>query len=170
MPEPRGEGWVLRGVNPRIWLSSRTRLLLLAATAAMMLGMAAPVRASLRSDVLEAIHMVENPHDVRRPGRHGELGAYQFRQETWRMHSQAPFAQALDRSASDAVAIQHFEWISRSFTRAGVSVTAYNVALAWNGGLQAAIKGRVPAATRDYAERVNNLVEDMHAHQLADSR
>lgn len=143
------------------------RLLLLAATAALMLGMALPVQASLRSDVLQAIHLVENPQDVRRPGRHGELGAYQFRPETWRMHSAEPFVQALDRSASDAVAVEHFEWICRGLARAHVPVTAYNIALAWNGGLYAAVKGRVPAAARDYAERVNNLVEEMRTQQLA---
>lgn len=152
-------------MKPRIGLCSGTRLLLLAA--ALVLEMAVPLHASLRSEVLEAIHLVENPHDVRRPGRHGELGAYQFRRETWRMHSHAPFAQALDRDASDAVAVQHYEWICRGLQRAGLPVNAYNIALAWNGGLQAAVSRRSPMAARDYAERVDNIVQDMQARPLA---
>jgi len=135
-----------------------------------MLGMASPVRASLRSEVLEAIHLVENPCDVRRPGRHGELGAYQFRPETWRMHSAAPFVQALDRATSEAVAIQHYEWICRRLERGGRPVTPYNIALAWNGGWQAAVKGRAIPAARDYAQRVTNLVEEGRRQSLASDR
>jgi hypothetical protein len=156
-------------MKPRIGHFSSTRLLLLAALTATMLGLAVPARASLQSDVLQAIHLVENPHDVSRPGRFGELGAYQFRAETWRMHTDQPFANALDRATSDAVAAQHFQWICRGLERNGVPVTAYNVALAWNGGLKAAVK-HAPAAALDYAERVNNLVEELNRTELASAQ
>ncbi|HVU24067.1 MAG TPA: hypothetical protein VHE13_08080 [Opitutus sp.] len=120
-----------------------------------------------RADVLEAIHRVENPNDTARPGRHGELGPYQFRRSTWRMHTDEPFAQAVDRAAADAVAIRHYEWIERGLERNGLAATPYNIALAWNGGLRAAVQGRSSAAARNYAERVNNLVQEMRAEQLA---
>jgi len=121
--------------------------------------------ASERWETLQAIYWVENPHNLTRPGPCGELGAYQFRERTWRMHTQVPFRQAVDRRQSDAVAVRHYEWICRGLTRAGMPVNPYNVALAWNGGLTATVRGRVSAATRDYAERVNNL-----ALHLAETR
>jgi len=51
--------------------------------------------------------------------------------------------------------------------RAGLPVTPDNIALAWNGGLSATIRGRVPAATRNYAERVNNLAVQMSQARMA---
>ncbi|MBK8857526.1 MAG: hypothetical protein IPN11_07505 [Opitutaceae bacterium] len=110
-----------------------------------------------RWETLQAIHWVENPHNSPKAGPCGELGAYQFREKTWRMHTQVPFKQAINRTHSDEVAVRHYEWIKRGLVRAGLPVTPYNVALAWNGGLAATVRGRVPAATRNYAERVNNL-------------
>jgi len=124
-------------------------------------------RAAGRTEVLEAIHRVENPNDSLRPGRHGELGAYQFRAETWRMHTTVPFGKAIDRGASEAVAIRHYEWLERGLARNGLPATTYNIALAWNGGLAAAVRGRAPAAARDYAERVSNLVQEMRMARIA---
>lgn len=123
------------------------------------------VQAGERWETLQAIHWVENPHNSARPGPCGELGAYQFRESTWRMHTQVPFRQAIDRKHADAVAVRHYEWIKRGLVRAGLPVTPYHVALAWNGGLTATVRGRVSAATRNYAERVSNL-----ATQLGETR
>lgn len=120
-----------------------------------------------RTETLEAIHAVENPHDSMRPGRHGELGAYQFRRSTWRMHTRLPFEQALDRTASDEVAIRHYEWLKRGLVRAGLPPTAYNIALAWNGGLTATIRGSTSSASHHYAERVANLTQELSAGRLA---
>lgn len=108
---------------------------------------------------LEAIHQIENPRELTRPGTRGELGAYQFRETTWRMHSSQPFARALDRAQSDRVAVQHYEWLKKGLERAGLPVTPYNIALAWNGGLEAVVLGRVVAASHDYARRAETLAE-----------
>lgn len=121
----------------------------------------ATARAEHRRETLEAIHWVENPLDTTKPGPRGELGAYQFREATWRMHTQVPFRRALDRAESDAVAVRHYEWLKRGLARAGLPATTYNIALAWNGGLTAAVSGRVPPAARDYAERVTNLAGEL---------
>jgi len=118
--------------------------------------------ASVRWATLEAIHQLENPRDLPNPGPFGELGAYQFRAETWHMHTAMPFARALDRSTSDEVAVRHYEWIKAGLERAGVPVTPYAVGLAWNGGLDAAINGRSPRIARDYAQRVANLAASLH--------
>lgn len=113
-----------------------------------------------RQDVLDAIHQVENPNNVRRPGPAGELGAYQFRRETWQMYTGRPFHDALDRQCSDIVATRHYDWLIRYLVRGGKSPTTYNIALAWNAGLGAVLRGRIPASSHRYAERVVNLVED----------
>ncbi len=114
-------------------------------------------RASERWAVLEAIHAIENPRNLTRPGPFGELGAYQFREVTWRMHTNLPFQLALERDKSDAIAVAHYEWLKHGLERAGLAATPYNIALAWNGGLDAAIRGVSPASTRNYARRAANL-------------
>jgi hypothetical protein len=116
-----------------------------------------------RATLLVAIHNLENPRNLTRPGAHGELGAYQFRLMTWRMHTTAPFAQALDREMSDYIAVKHYEWIKRGLLAARMPATDYNIALAWNGGLQAVIKRRSPSAAHQYAQRAVNLVAMLKA-------
>ena len=141
---------------------------LLLVGAAFALAFSTPaLRASERWETLEAIHWIENPHNSSRPGPYGELGAYQFRPTTWRMHTTVPFKQALDRTASDKVAVQHYEWIKEGLVRNGLEATPYNIALAWNGGLTATVNGSVPQAARDYAERVTNIAQSLHKTQLA---
>ncbi len=122
-------------------------------------GFATGVEASDRWETLRAINWVENPHNHTHAGRFGELGPYQFRQTTWRMHTDKSFRLAIDRSTADEVAVKHYEWIKRTFERAGVEPTVTNIAMAWNCGAEAVISGRVPRVTRDYAERVGNLVD-----------
>ncbi len=124
----------------------------------LLLSAAAPTaHAASRWATLEAIHKLENPENSPKPGRFGELGAYQFRSMTWRMHTSIPFRQAIDRETSDAVAVLHYEWIKRGLEAARKPSTPYYIALAWNGGLSAAISGRAPRAARDYAQRASNL-------------
>jgi hypothetical protein len=120
-------------------------------------GYALPVQLHDREATLEAIHQVENPRDLKRAGPAGELGAYQFRRETWQMYTTRPFFEALDRQASDEVAARHFEWLRRGLVRGGCEPTIYNIALAWNAGLGAVLHQRAPARSRFYAERVVNL-------------
>lgn len=120
---------------------------------------------------LEAIHKLENPRNLPRPGRHGELGAYQFRSTTWRMHTTVPFARAIDRSTSDIVAVKHYEWIKRQLEAAGVPATSYNIALAWNSGVGAVIRGRSPQVSHDYAQRAVNIAASLPGPRaLADAR
>jgi len=158
---------VISAVKLTVQPGSRFRVLRFAAVALVVGGLPMVGRASIRSETLEAIHRIENPKDSPRVGRHGELGAYQFRPATWRMHTKVPFQQALNRDASEDVAIRHYEWLRRGLVRNGFSETPYNIALAWNGGLSAAINGRASTAARDYAQRVSNLVQENRAAQLA---
>lgn len=127
--------------------------------------------AASRWATLEAIHVLENPRNSPRPGPYGELGAYQFRLTTWRMHTSLPFSRALDRRYSDLIAVEHYEYLKRQLEAAHVPATPYNIALAWNGGLSGAISGKAPRAAHDYARRAENLAATFDHRQLvADAR
>lgn len=115
-----------------------------------------------RTATLEAIRNLENPRSVTRPGPRGELGPYQFRADTWRMHTTVPFAEANDRATADRLAILHYEWIRRGLEKAKIPATPYHIALAWNGGLAAAVRGTAPRAAHRYAERAANLAAALH--------
>jgi hypothetical protein len=127
-------------------------------------------RASERWATLEAIHQLENPYDTTVPGALGELGPYQFREYTWKMHTQAPFSRALDRRSSDAVAVKHYDWIKAELEKRDIPVTAFNVALVWNGGVKAVTSGNPPAMAVDYATRASNLAAVLGRSQLADAK
>jgi hypothetical protein len=119
-----------------------------------------------RAATLEAIHQLENPRNVTRPGPRGELGPYQFRAVTWRMHTTEPFTRAVERSVAHAVAELHYDWLERGLKRAGLPVTPYMVGLAWNAGLSAAINGRAPRIAHDYASRAANLTRVLRTEML----
>lgn len=127
-------------------------------------------RASERWATLEAIHQLENPQNSPEPGTFGELGAYQFREETWKMHTTAPFSRALDRRSSDAVAVKHYEWIKSELEHRGVIATPYRIALAWNGGIKAVFVEHPPTSAVDYASRASNLAEYFARSETADAR
>lgn len=120
-------------------------------------------KASERWETLRAINWVENPTNHAKAGRFGELGPYQFRPTTWRMHTTKPFQLAVQRSVADEIAVKHYEWIKTMLERGGVEANAFNIAMAWNCGAQAVIAGRIPAITFQYAQRVTNLIESFHA-------
>lgn len=140
------------------------KLLLLVST----LGLSVAARGSDRWETLRAINWVENPTNQTQVGRFGELGPYQFRPATWRMHTQKPFRQAIQREVADEVAVKHYEWIKRTFEQAGVDATVFNIAMAWNCGTEAVISGRVPTVSYHYAERVANLVETLKERARSD--
>jgi hypothetical protein len=132
-----------------------------------LLGFTTAAGADDRWETLRAINWVENPTNHSRMGRFGELGPYQFRSGTWKMHTTRPFNQATQREAADEVAVKHYEWIKRTLTKAGVDANPFNIAMAWNCGVDTVLKGRVPAVSYDYATRVTNLVQTFKEHAPA---
>jgi hypothetical protein len=128
-------------------------------------GTSSMSQAASRSATLAAINKLENPRNSPKPGRHGELGAYQFRPSTWRMHTSIPFQRALDREVSDSIAIKHYEWIKRGLERAQLPATPYYIALAWNSGLSATTSGQSPRVAHDYAQRAANLARALDMDQ-----
>lgn len=118
-------------------------------------------RAAGRWATLEAIHHLENPRNLARPGAKGELGAYQFRASTWHMYTSVPFSRALDRLESDRGAVQHYAWLRRGLERAGLTAPPSLIASAWNSGLDAGVNRRSSAVADDYAQREVNLAEEL---------
>jgi hypothetical protein len=86
---------------------------------------------------------------------------------TWAQHSRRPFTDALNRRWSDEVAVRHYDWLCERLARNGLEPSVYNVALAWNAGLSAAVRGRAPRRSHDYALRVGNIANDLHRRLLA---
>lgn len=117
--------------------------------------------ASDRWETLRAINWVENPTNQTAVGRFGELGPYQFRPATWRMHTDKPFRLAVQRTTADEIAIKHYEWIKRTLEQSGVEASVFNIAMAWNCGVDAVLNGRAPSVSYNYAERVTNLVDTL---------
>lgn len=132
-----------------------------------LLGLTSVAAADDRWETLRAINWVENPNNHTQVGRFGELGPYQFRPGTWRMHTDKPFRQAIQREVADEVAVKHYEWIKRTLAKAGVDATPFNIAMAWNSGVDNVLKGRVPEITYDYATRVTNLVQTFKRNPAA---
>jgi hypothetical protein len=75
------------------------------------------------------------------------------------MHTAKPFSLATQRAAADEVAVIHYEWIKRTLEQSGVVGNSFNIAMAWNCGVEAVLSGRAPNVSYNYAERVANLVE-----------
>ncbi|MFT3867627.1 MAG: hypothetical protein QM715_03910 [Nibricoccus sp.] len=108
--------------------------------------------------VLRGIRVVETQDQLHPPrGKLGERGPYQFRRSTWRMHTKSSFDLAENREVANTVAKRHYAWIESQLQANGVDSSPYNVAMAWNAGVNAVIRGRVPAVARDYASRVLNI-------------
>ena len=147
--------------------SRALRALLFAPVLTVLSPAAHAAQTAARWATLEAIHNLENPYDRSTPGPYGELGPYQFREATWRQYSHEPFRHALNRCSSDQVAIACYERLKSVLAQHGYPATAYNIALAWNGGI-GAVLGRHPShAARDYAERAANLAADYQRSMVA---
>jgi len=110
-----------------------------------------------RDAFLKAVAEVETGGNPRAVGRHGERGLYQFTYATWRRHSSRPFTDAHNPRVAHDVAVRHFVWLHDRLTAAGREPDAYQMAVAWNGGVARAISGKAPRTTRSYATRVANI-------------
>ena len=108
--------------------------------------------------VLRGIRIVETQDQLHPPrGKLGERGPYQFRYSTWRMHTTSSFDLAENREVANTVAKRHYAWIEAQLLANGIEASFYNVALAWNAGVNAVIRGHTPAVAHSYADRVLNI-------------
>lgn len=108
--------------------------------------------------ILCGIRIVETQDSPCPPrGKLGERGAYQFRRSTWNLHTSSSFDLAENREVANTVAKRHYAWIQAQLKANGLDPSPYNVALAWNAGVNAVIRGKVPNVAYDYATRVINI-------------
>jgi len=73
------------------------------------------------------------------------------------MHTSSSFELAENREVANTVAKRHYAWIEAQLLANGIASSPYNVALAWNAGVNAVIRGAIPAVAHDYATRVINI-------------
>jgi type VI protein secretion system component VasK len=94
-------------------------------------------------------------------GKYGERSRYQFTGATWHSYSSMSFTSA---SCTDAISLaeqqhvaeKHLAWLQKNLPRP----TVKRLAMAWNAGRGAVMRGEISAATKDYAERVHNLYKE----------
>jgi hypothetical protein len=91
-------------------------------------------------------------------GAAGERGPYQISRAVWqnRMPGVA-FSQARLEGPARECATRHIAWLRSGLRAAGWADTPYNIALAWNAGLERTLSGSARAPSRDFAQRVQNL-------------
>lgn len=114
-----------------------------------------PIKALDREAFLWAIRQVETGDDPHLVGTRGERGAYQFSWSTWRQHTRHAFIEAHGPFAHE-VALRHLRWIEQHLV-VFAEPTVVRLAEVWNAGLTNVRRGHVPAATQDYARRVEAL-------------
>jgi len=104
---------------------------------------------------IRIVETQDKPYPPR--GKLGERGSYQFRRSTWRLHTSSSFDLAENREVANTIAKRHYAWIEAQLKANGLDPSPYNVALAWNAGVNAVIRGKAPDAAHDYASRVVNI-------------
>lgn len=129
-----------------------------AAVIYLVLALAGPAAVLDVPRFLSAVRQVEEWHG--RDGRAGERGPWQITAAVWAMHMPGtPFAMARQEGPARACALKHVAWLRARLRAAGADDNAYNLALAWNAGLSAVLRGRAPERSYDYAGRVVALLE-----------
>jgi hypothetical protein len=77
------------------------------------------------------------------------------------MHTSSSFDLAENREVANTVAKRHYAWIEAQLKANGIESSPYNVALAWNAGVNAVIRGKMPDVAYDYATRVLNIASSI---------
>jgi len=105
---------------------------------------------------LDATRAIENWHG--RDGAAGELGPYQVRPSTWRQHmGTLPASYAREEQWGRECARRHVAWLQARLVAAGIDPNAFNLALAYNAGDGAVLRGRAPVIAYQHATRVQAL-------------
>lgn len=101
-----------------------------------------------------ALAQTETPNGVpAQPGTAGETGPWQLTPAVRRDRGRE--LRAAGRQVTDrAVATAQVRWLERELARAGVATLPFNLALAWNCGLERTVQGKAPVRSYDFAARV----------------
>jgi|JI10StandDraft_1071094.scaffolds.fasta_scaffold730238_3 hypothetical protein len=108
--------------------------------------------------MLDATRAIENWQG--RDGQFGERGAYGIRPATWKQHMGAlPFTLARQEYWGRECARRHIEWLKTQLPAAGIDPNEFNLALAYNAGLDAVLRSAAPVRAYQHATRVRNLYQ-----------
>jgi hypothetical protein len=107
---------------------------------------------------VDALRERETGNRPVRDGAAGERGPWQITGRVWSLQMPGkPFAQARQYGPARACAVKHVRWLAAQLQARGVHASAFNLALAWNAGLEGATRGRAPERAYEYARAVEAL-------------
>ena len=110
---------------------------------------------------LRALSEIETGGDHARIGHHGERSAFQMKRMVWKKYTSRPFVEATTNpELARDIALRHMYFLAVELEKMHKPVTAYNLAVAWNGGLGIVARRTPPRDTRDYARRLDNLYRE----------
>lgn len=115
--------------------------------------------------VVEAIRQVEN-WNGRSVGASNEFGPWQFTADTWFDFSNHPFWWAGDhapkcKAEQHRVALAYVTWIHAHLLDIPIKESAYSIALVFTCGYSGVKHGKPSRAKRDYAQRVQNIYDQL---------
>lgn len=117
------------------------------------------------TQVVEAIRQVEH-WDSSSIGQAGERGPWQLTRGLWFEYSKQPFWWASGpmrnhKAEQHRVAMAYVEWIHDHLVHIPLPPTANSVALVYTAGWSGVKHGKPSKAKRDYAQRVQNVYDEL---------
>lgn len=112
--------------------------------------------AALLHIFLQALALVESGDNPQARGAAGELGRFQMR----------PAVVASCGGYGEKEAAHYARWLELQLVAAGADPLPFNLALAWNAGPGATVRGRAPISSYDYARRVVATMERLSGESL----
>lgn len=109
-----------------------------------------------RIDINRAVDALREREGYRgRRGALGEEGPWQLMPQTWAMHMPGiAFAEARNPAQARVCAVRHVRWLAAQLEARGVDASVFNIAAAWNAGLERYLSGRAPVRAYRYAADV----------------
>ncbi|MBX3736705.1 MAG: hypothetical protein KF715_08455 [Candidatus Didemnitutus sp.] len=102
-----------------------------------------------------------------RDGAHGERGPWQITPAVWRLHMPGiSFAEARCVAVARACAVKHVNYLAAQLEARGVAPLLFNIALAWNAGINGSTRGTAPERAYHFAVAVENIYHARSRSQL----
>jgi hypothetical protein len=125
------------------------------------------MNSGLLTAIILALAQIETPHGVpAKPGPAGETGRWQLTPAVRHDRGQELRAHGIPVT-DETIARAQVRWLEAELVKAGVDPLPFNIALAWNCGLDRTVSGRAPVASYDFAARVCVVTTDNLKKQLA---